>query len=88
MCPNHSNEYLRLFDEDVEVRARVHTINGFSAHAGRSELLGWLHACGRVQRVFLVHGDFDTAMQSFADELQRLGIVHQIPGAGEPILLR
>ena len=79
---------VRLFDEDVEVRARVHTINGFSAHAGRSELLGWLHACGRVQRVFLVHGDFDTAMQSFADELQRLGIVHQIPGAGEPILLR
>ncbi len=79
---------VRMFDEDIEVRARVHTINGFSAHAGRSELLSWLRACGRVQRVFLVHGDFDTAMQSFADELQRLGIGHQIPGAGEPILLR
>ncbi len=79
---------VRLFDEQVEVRARVHTINGFSAHAGRSELLEWLQACGRPRRVFLVHGDLDSAMQGFAELLERHGVPHQIPGAGEPILLR
>ena len=79
---------VRLFDEDVEVRARIHTINGFSAHAGCSELLAWLKACGRTRRVFLVHGDLDTGMRAFAQRLEQAGIAHQIPGAGEPILLR
>ena len=79
---------VRLFDQDIEVRARIHTINSFSAHAGSSELLAWLKGCGRTRKVFLVHGDPDTAMQAFARRLERLGIAHQIPGDGEPILLR
>ncbi len=79
---------VRLFDQDIEVRARIHTINGFSAHAGSSELLAWLKGCGRTRKVFLVHGDPDTAMQAFARRLEPLGIAHQIPGDGEPILLR
>ncbi len=79
---------VRLFDEQVEVRAHVHTINGFSAHAGRSELLAWLTACGTPRRVFLVHGDLDRATRSFAELLEQHGVAHQIPGAGEPILLR
>ena len=79
---------VRLFDEEVEVRARIHTINGFSAHAGRSELLAWLKACGPTRRVFLVHGDLDTGMRVFAQHLEQQGIAHQIPGDGEPILLR
>ncbi len=80
--------HVRLFDEDIQVRARVHTINGFSAHAGRSELLDWLRACGNPRRVFLVHGDRDRGMQAFADTLQALGASWQMPGAQEPILLR
>ncbi|SPE34906.1 putative enzyme [Burkholderiales bacterium] len=55
---------VRIFDEEVRVRASVHTINGFSAHADRDELLDWQHRV-RPKRTFLVHGEEDV-MQAFA----------------------
>ncbi len=59
---------VRIFDETIAVRAQVHTINGFSAHADRDELLAW-HAGAGAARTFLVHGD-GPAMQAFAQRLQ------------------
>lgn len=53
-----------LFGEEIAVRASVHTINGFSAHADQAELLAW-HAQTGAARTFLVHGEPDT-MQHFA----------------------
>lgn len=32
---------VRLLGEDIAVKAKVHTINGFSAHADRDEQLAW-----------------------------------------------
>ena len=58
---------VRLFGEDVPVRARVHTINGFSAHADQAELLAW-HRHTTASRTFLVHGEPDV-MRSFAGRL-------------------
>ncbi|MGC9185893.1 MAG: MBL fold metallo-hydrolase RNA specificity domain-containing protein, partial [Thiomonas sp.] len=81
-------KHVRLFDEDIQVRAQIHTINGFSAHAGQSELLAWLARCGSPRKVFLVHGDNDRGMKAFSEQLQQRRIPWQIPGAGEPILLR
>jgi metallo-beta-lactamase family protein len=81
-------KHVRLFDEDIQVRAQIHTINGFSAHAGQSELLAWLERCGKPRRVFLVHGDAERGMRAFSERLQQRRIPWQIPGAGEPIWLR
>ncbi len=49
---------VRLFREDIPVRASVHTIGGLSAHADQAALLGWLggfHAA--PARTFVVHGE-------------------------------
>ena len=57
-----------LFGAELAVRARIHTINGFSAHADQPELLAW-HA--RVQGAtvtFLVHGE-ERAMTALASRL-------------------
>ena len=78
---------IRLFGDDIMVRAQIHTINGFSAHAGRSELLAWLRRCGQPRRVLLVHGDYERGMPAFGALLDREGYAWQMPGAGEPILL-
>ena len=59
---------VRLFGEEIPVRAHIHTINGFSAHADRDELLAWHRHC-RAPRTFLVHGE-ETAMQRFAGDLR------------------
>lgn len=49
---------IRLFGEDIAVKAKVFTIGGFSAHAGQSEVLAWLtHFTSRRMKVFLVHGE-------------------------------
>jgi metallo-beta-lactamase family protein len=56
-----------LFGERVPVKAKVYTINGFSAHAGRDQLLAW-HEQTKAPRTFLVHGEA-AAMQSFSTAL-------------------
>ncbi len=54
-----------LFGEDIPVRAKVHTINGFSAHADQSELLAWRGSISGARTTFLVHGE-ERAMAAFA----------------------
>lgn len=46
-----------IFGEKYAVRAQIHTIGGFSAHAGQSELLQWHRQCGDPETTFLVHGE-------------------------------
>jgi metallo-beta-lactamase family protein len=49
---------VRLFGEEHEVRARVFTIGGLSAHADRAALLGWLAGFRKApQRTWVVHGE-------------------------------
>jgi metallo-beta-lactamase family protein len=52
---------LQIFGEDVPLKARVEVIDGYSAHADRTEMIGWL---GEVKdksqnlgQIWLVHGE-------------------------------
>ncbi|MGC9370194.1 MAG: MBL fold metallo-hydrolase RNA specificity domain-containing protein [Paracoccaceae bacterium] len=65
---------VRLFGRDIPVRAKIHTINGFSAHADQTELLAWHTQLGRVPRTFLVHGE-PHAMKTLAKHLKHTEIV-------------
>jgi metallo-beta-lactamase family protein len=56
---------VELFGEDISVRAHVHTISGFSAHADQGGLLAWQDRIAGKQAIFLVHGE-PPAMKSFA----------------------
>lgn len=49
---------VRLFGEEVPVRASIHTIGGLSAHADQAGLLDWLRGFERAPKtVFVVHGE-------------------------------
>lgn len=48
---------VKLFGDQIPVRAHVHTINGFSAHAGQSDLIDWHSRTGDPAATFLVHGE-------------------------------
>ena len=69
---------VRLLGEPVHVRAQLATINGFSAHADRDELLAW-HARIAPKRTFLVHGELDT-MRAFAARLPKGPVEMPAPG--------
>lgn len=50
--------FLRMYGQDVPVRARVETIDGLSAHADQGDILRWLSGFKRPPRqTFVVHGE-------------------------------
>ena len=55
---------IKLFGEEIAVRAKVYTIGGLSAHADRAELMDWLsHFKTRPKRIFVVHGEEETSLE-------------------------
>jgi len=78
---------VRLFREEVPVRASVHTIGGLSAHGDQAALLGWLAAFRHPPaRTCVVHGEQATAA-GFADLIRaRLGwTAVDVPQQGEVV---
>jgi metallo-beta-lactamase family protein len=61
---------VHIFGDEYPVNAQIHTIGGFSAHAGQAELLAWHRHTGNPATTFLVHGEQDS-MSTFAALLTR-----------------
>ena len=58
---------VRIFGQDIPVRADLYTINGLSAHADQAGLLSWLgHFKKPPKHTFVVHGEENVAF-AFAD---------------------
>ncbi|OYY53908.1 MAG: MBL fold hydrolase, partial [Polynucleobacter sp. 35-46-207] len=70
---------VRLFGEEVPVRASVHTIGGLSAHADQAGLLDWLRGFqSEPKSVFVVHGEPEASAvlaQAIRDELEWNNVV-------------
>jgi len=62
-------EKVRIFREEIEVKARIYTIGGFSAHGDQEVLLDWQKRTGNPEITFLVHGE-EKAMTTFAGLLE------------------
>jgi len=63
--------HVRIHGRDYPVRAEIGRIYGFSAHAGRADLLRWFAGVQKdTRRVFLTHGDEDVAL-ALAEEINR-----------------
>ncbi len=63
--------YVRMFGEEVPIKAHIERIEGFSGHADHEEMLAWLMGFNRpVERVFLVHGEGE-ARQALKEQIQR-----------------
>ena len=80
---------IRLLGDEIAVKARLFTINGFSAHAGQSQILDWLgHFRNPQMRVFLIHGEFPA--QKVLEELiqKRFGLEVCIPEYLEEAVLQ
>jgi metallo-beta-lactamase family protein len=79
---------VRIFGEDIAVRAGIHTIGGLSAHADQAALIGWLKGFEQApRRCFVVHGEAETAC-GFAAQVQRdLGWRAEAPARGTHVVL-
>jgi metallo-beta-lactamase family protein len=79
---------VKIFREDVAVKARVFTIGGFSAHADQKDLLEWAgHFAESRPRVFVVHGE-PSASEALARLIhEQFGMEVHIPGWKEALML-
>jgi metallo-beta-lactamase family protein len=67
---------VRIFGEDIAVKANIHTLGGFSAHAGQKDLLNWFsHLAPSRPKLFLIHGEDGprTALGTKIKELYNTG---------------
>ncbi len=66
-------ESVKLFGEEIAVRAKVVNFQGLSSHADHDHLIEWIRSFDpKPAQVFVVHGDADVA-PAFAGELTTLG---------------
>ena len=66
-------EKVKLFGEEIAVKAKIVNFQGLSSHADHDHLIEWIKAFDpKPAHVFVVHGDEDVA-PAFAEELCTLG---------------
>ncbi len=75
--------FVRIFGEEIAVKARIATLSGISGHADRDMLTDWLSQTAAPKRVFVNHGD-DEVCDSFAAHVeQTLGYPAVAPFSGD-----
>ncbi|EYB69310.1 beta-lactamase-like protein [Deinococcus phoenicis] len=76
-------DHVRIMGDEVVVRAQVHTIGGFSAHADQDDLLAFLASTGSP-RVWLVHGEVGV-MDAFLPVLAGHGLTGTVMPDHQPV---
>ncbi len=79
---------VKIFGEKIAVKAKIHTLGGFSAHAGQKDLLAWFNAIAPSKpRVVLTHGE-DGPRSTLAKLIRdNYGLKPQMPDMMEEIQL-
>jgi metallo-beta-lactamase family protein len=78
-------ETVHIMGNEIAVRAQIHTLGGYSAHAGRRDLLAWAGAIKGSPDFYLVHGEI-TALEGLREGLQQShGIQAVIPSYADTI---
>lgn len=78
---------VKIFHRSIPVRADIHAIGAYSAHADQKKLISWMKHCKNLKQVCLVHGDME-AMDNFAEAIKtKLNLPVCIPKLTETIKL-
>jgi metallo-beta-lactamase family protein len=81
---------IKVFGEEIELRASVEVLNGYSAHADRTELSTWLGAVRKtspaLENVYLVHGEA-AAQDALAGQLSSNGLRVTAPKSGDRVTI-
>ena len=76
--------HVRVFGQDVPVRAEVVQLDAGSAHADAAELLAWMRGLPRApSRVFVTHGEPEASAALRARIERELGWSAEVPALGD-----
>ena len=74
---------IKLFGDDIKIKAHRHTIGGLSAHTDQAGLLEWYGAFSEHPRIALVHGEDDARKASALALKIRFDVDAVIPAYAE-----
>jgi metallo-beta-lactamase family protein len=78
------NKVVKIFGEEYPLLAQVEVLNGFSGHADRDELLGWVEQMKQKPRqTYLVHGEEESAFALKASLEEAYGLKVTVPELGD-----
>jgi metallo-beta-lactamase family protein len=77
-------QVIHVAGEEIAVKARIHTLGGFSAHASQSQLIDWIEGFRRRPKTYLVHGEPE-AKRVLQDLLSQRGWHVEVAGMGRSI---
>lgn len=80
---------VKIFGEEIPLKAQVTVLDGFSAHAGQDELVHYFQGLdrNRLKQVFIVHGEPASA-EALAEKFRENGFAAvEIPRKGEKFTL-
>jgi metallo-beta-lactamase family protein len=79
---------VKIFGEEIAVNASIHSLGGFSAHAGQTDLLKWFECAAPAKpRVVLTHGEARGREPLAKIIEQRYGLKPELPEFGAVIEL-
>ena len=80
------HKLVSIYGEKVAVKADIHTLGGFSAHAGQDDLVHWFDAMAPCHpRVVVTHGE-DESRRTLAEILRnKYGVDTAMPALNESI---
>ena len=86
--PTFTKGIFTIFGQRLPVRAKIHTLGGFSAHAGQTGLVNWaVPFQQRKPRLFLTHGE-DKPRTNLQNRLKKqLGLDSEVPYYGDEVEL-
>ena len=73
-------DHVKMFGEEIAVRAKIVNFQGLSSHADRDHLISWIadFKAPKPQHVFVVHGDREIAPY-FAKTVEAMGFTAHAP---------
>ena len=74
---------VKIFGEEVAVRAQIKAIGGYSAHADQAGLLNWVGQTQNIKKVFVVQGEAGPASALVQKIKDNLNMAAEVPAAGE-----
>ena len=76
-------DMVKLFGEEISVKAEIVRIDSFSSHADRTHLLEWIQKANPAVRLFINHGEDEVVEKLAAEASALVGTPATAPYSGE-----
>lgn len=77
---------VKIFGEEIQVNAKIYSLDGFSGHADREGIIQWIKSFkNKPQKIFVVHGEEEATKEISRKIEEELKIKTYIPELGESL---